>query len=130
MIEWISQNIPTLSALGASVAFIISVAQFLLVRKREQRVHEFESYHRLIKELVQPDPESKSTWIDRQVAVVYELRHFPRYYPVSHRILKNLQRKFFSDPNFQWPYLLDEIGLTLSHIEKKSPNHSLQARRP
>lgn len=116
MTTWLTTNLTALSALGAAITFIWSAIQFIVVRRREQRTHEFEAYHRLIKELVQPDPASQVAWIDRQVAVVFELRNFPRYYPVTTRILTNLRNKFTSDPKFQWPYLVCEIDLTLQHI--------------
>lgn len=121
MAAWLAQNIAALSALGAAIAFIWSAIQFILVRGREQRSQEFEAYHRLIRELVQPDPASQVAWIDRQVAVVFELRHFKRYYPVTVRILSNLRSKFSADPEFQWPYLINEIDLTLEHIGEQ-PN--------
>ena len=116
MVTWFAQNIAALSVLGAAIAFIWSAIQFVVVRRSDQMTREFEAYHRLIKELVQPDSESQSTWIDRQVAVVFELRHFKRYYPVTARILGNLRAKFTADPEFKWPYLLNEIELTLRHI--------------
>lgn len=123
MFMWLTSNLTSISAFGAAVAFAWSAIQFILVRRHEQRTHEFETYHRLIKELVQPDATSQSTWIDRQVAVVFELRNFPRYYPVTVRILNNLRSKFVLDPEFRWPYLLTELDLTLRHIGK-SPNNS------
>jgi hypothetical protein len=116
MLTWLASNVAALSALGAAITFAWSAIQFILVRRRDQRAHEYETYHRLIKELVQPDPDSQVAWIDRQVAVVFELRHFPRYYPVTERILNNLRKKFTADPNFSWPYLTEEIDLTLRHI--------------
>lgn len=91
MLSWLTNNLTAISVFGAAVAFAWSAVQFILVRRHEQRIHEFETYHRLVKELVQPDPNSQSTWIDRQVAVVFELRNFPRYYPVTGRILNNLR---------------------------------------
>jgi hypothetical protein len=128
MAAWLAQNIAALSALGAAMAFVWSAIQFILVRGREQRSQEFEAYHRLIKELVQPDPASQVAWIDRQVAVVFELRHFKRYYPVTGRILNNLRNKFLADPEFQWPYLINEIELTLQHIGEQ-PNSSSKRTR-
>lgn len=120
MITWLASNISALSALGASVTFIWSAIQFILVRRRDQANQEFETYHRLIKELVQPDPDSQTAWIDRQVAVVYELKNFPRYYPVTVRILNNLRCIFTKDPELTWSFLIQEIDLTLQHIHTKT----------
>jgi len=131
MAAWLAQNIAALSALGAAIAFVWSAIQFILVRGREQRSQEFEAYHRLIKELVQPDPAAQVTWVDRQVAVVFELRHFKRYHPVTCRILNNLRKKFSADPDFQWPYLIHEIDLTLQHIgEQPNPSSKRTREKP
>lgn len=127
MLTWLTSNLAAISAFGAAIAFAWSAVQFILVRRHEQRTHEFDAYHRLIKELVQPDPASQSTWIDRQVAVLFELRNFPRYYPVTVRILNNLRGKFATDPKFCWPYLLAELDLTLQYIGEGS-NNSLKPK--
>ena len=63
------------------------------------------------------------------MAVVFELRHFKRYYPVTVRIFSNLRHKFTADPEFQWPYLINEINLTLEHIGEQ-PNSSKRTRVP
>ena len=118
MATWIASNLTTLGAAGAVVTFLWPVIQFVLTRKREQRAAEFEIYHRLIRELVAPDPASGSIWIDRQVAAVFELRHFPRYYEVTTRILEGLKEKWSSSPEFKWPGLLTEVDLTLAYIQR------------
>lgn len=119
MFTWLTTNSAALAIIGASIAFAWSLIQWIATRNREQRIHEFEAYHRLIKELVSPDPTTGSTWIDRQAAVVFELRHFPRYYEFSERALGNLRSKWSADPNFTWPYLLEEIDRTLKYIREK-----------
>lgn len=108
-----------LGALGAAIAFGWSVYQFFSVRSREAKSREFETYHRLIKELVEPPTESAVLYVDRQCAVVYELRFFPRYYPFTRRTLLGLQRKW-SVTAAQYPRLLEEIDITLKFIEERS----------
>jgi hypothetical protein len=49
-------------------------------KKREQNLKEFEDYHNLIRELVQPENEKGEMYLDRQTAIIFELRHFKRYY--------------------------------------------------
>jgi len=73
---------------------IWAVWQYLDTRKREQKLKEFEIYHKLIKELVQAEETQsgkEKIFIDRQSAIVYELRHFKRYYPLSYRTLISLK---------------------------------------
>jgi hypothetical protein len=82
---WLLAHLSEFSAVGAVVVFFWGIWTYLDQRRREsdQRGREsserqFEMYHRLVKELVSPDDKTQATWIDRQGAVVFELRHFPR----------------------------------------------------
>lgn len=80
------------AAVGTAAVFVFSVFQFVAVRKRESRAREFEQYHLLIQRLVSPD-EKGDVYLDRQVATVFELRHLPRYYECTERILKGLKQR-------------------------------------
>ena len=66
-----------------------------------------------------PDSADGVMWIDRQAAVAFKLRHFPRYYEFTERMLVTLKKKWATDPNFQWPRLIEEIDLTLKHIQHR-----------
>lgn len=118
MFDLITKNAAALSIIGAAVAFMWSIVQFVLVRKRDERHREFEIYHRLVKELVEPDPESKVIWIDRQAAVMFELRGFKRYHEFTLRTLLGLRKKWTNDPEFTFPRLLEELDLTVENIRK------------
>lgn len=115
----LTANAVALSIIGAAIAFVWSVVQFVLVRKREKEHREFEIYHRLIKELVSTDPESKVVWIDRQTAVLFELRRFKRYHEHTLRTLLGLHEKWSKDPEFTFPRLLEELNLTVDYIRNK-----------
>ena len=104
-----------LGVLGVAIAFIWSVWQFFDVRRRDFRNKEFEIYHRLIKELVQPDKDA-GMLLDRQVVIVFELRHFERYREVSARILKGLKEHWGADSTKN-RRLIEEIDLTMSYLE-------------
>jgi hypothetical protein len=122
MLNWLTSNATALAILLAALTFVWPVVQFILVRRKEQRTHEFEAFHRLIKELVSPDSDTQSTWLDRQMAVVFELRHFPRYYQVTVRILSGLREQWGSIPDAKRHRLIEEIDLTLEHIGHRKPN--------
>lgn len=108
-----------LGAIGAAVAFAWSVFQFFSVRAREARARDFETFHRLIKELVEPPGEGASLYVDRQCAVLYELRFFPRYYPFTRRTLIGLKAKWsLTDSHF--PRILEELDITLNLIDGRS----------
>jgi hypothetical protein len=72
---------------------IWTVYQYIEAKKREQNQKEFENYHGLIKELVQPDDKGV-TYEDRQAAIIFELRHFKRYYSFSRRALVGLKENW------------------------------------
>jgi hypothetical protein len=117
-VAWSSSNAAVLSILGAVAVFIWPIVQWVVQRRAEGREREFQAFHKLVRELVSPDSAEGVMWIDRQAAVAFELRHFPRYYEFTERMLLGLKRKWADDPNFQWPRLIEEIDLTLKHIQQ------------
>jgi len=119
-ISCIASNATALGVLGAAIAFIWSVLQFFYVRRRDLEAREFEVFHRLVKELVSPDKSDGTMWIDRQAAIVFELRRFKSYHPFTRRMLEGLREKWFADDQFRWPRLIKEIDLTLEFIREKS----------
>ena len=114
----ISTNAVALSTIGTAIAFAWSVIQFVLVRMRDEKHREFEIYHRLIKELVTPDSESKVTWIDRQTAVLFELRRFKRYHELTLRTLLGLREQWSKNNDSTYPRLLEELDLTVEYIRR------------
>lgn len=115
-------NYTVLISIGVSfVTFVWTVYQYLDTKKRDQDLKEFENYHKLIKELVQPEKTEKGEvlYVDRQAAIIFELRHFKRYYPFSYRTLMGLKEKWEKVPN-QFPRLLDELDRTIDFLKNKS----------
>ena len=118
MLNWLASNVTGLSIIGAAVAFAWPVIQFVITRRRDLQFREFETYHRLVKELVGGDK------IDHQAAVVFELRHFPRYYEFSLRMLTRLRADLL--PQARAKRVIEEIDLTLAFIGTKTPNTALE----
>lgn len=104
-----------ISVIGAAIAFAWSVVQFFSVRTREARFREFETFHKLIKELT----EATNTNNYRQIAVLFELRFYPRYYPVTLRILKSTKEHDDSLPNTS-SVMIEEVNILISFIERRS----------
>ena len=104
---------------ASSITFIWTVYQYIDTKKREQNLKEFENYHKLIRELVQPEAKGEGLYVDRQTSIMYELRHFKRYYPISHRTLIGLREKWEKVPN-QFPRLLDELNRTIDFLKDKN----------
>jgi hypothetical protein len=96
--RWLSSNAAALGILGAAIAFVWSTTQQMAQRRAEADERQFQAFHEIVKKIVSPEPTEGLFYVDRQAAVVFELRHFPRYY--AH-------------------VLIEEIDLTLEHIRKK-----------
>jgi hypothetical protein len=63
--------------------------------------------------------------MDRQIAVVFELRNFKEYFEVTLRMLEGL-RETWADPRFN--RLTEEIGHTIDYIvanSKLKPNNKI-----
>ena len=119
LLAFLTKYGPALSAFGAGIAFVWTIIQFLAVRAQEAKNREFEVFHKLIKELVEPPTPDGSLYVDRQCAILFELRFFLRYYPVTQRTLLGLKAKW-SDLLTEGKYdrLLEEIELTLKYLQE------------
>ena len=118
LLEFLKTYGSQISAIGAAIAFIFALYKYQSERRTTLFWKEFEVYHKLVKELVQPPKEEGALYIDRQTAVMYEMRNFKRYYPFTLRMLKGLKEKWGAVPD-QFPRLMEELELTINHIEKK-----------
>ena len=105
-----------LSAVGAAVVFVFGIYKFQAERKATHYWKEFEVYHKLVKELVQP--QEGESYVDRQAAIVYEPRNFKRYYPYTLRMLRGLNQKWAADPDIS-PRFLEEMSITIKFLERK-----------
>lgn len=107
---------PSIGLLLTFFVFIFSVCKFWIDRRTALYWKEFEVYHSLIKELVEP-PHKGALYIDRQGAVLYELRNFKRYYSYSLRMLEGLRSKWIETAK-EYPRLLEELDLTVDYIKE------------
>ncbi|WP_404839107.1 hypothetical protein [Aeromonas media] len=91
-----------ISAFGASITFIFGAYKYQSERKVSHFWREFEAYHRLVKELIEPPTGDDAMYVDRQTAAIYELRFYKCYFLHSLRMLKALKEKWDSVPD-QFP---------------------------
>ena len=121
LVEALSSNAVVFSGVGVAIAFVWSICRYAIDRHSEHKSRQFEVFHRLVKELVTPDP-STGLQIDRQAAVVFELRHFPTYFEFTTRMLEH-QKQYFSSneirDKYNVEYLIKEIDLTLNYIHNR-----------
>jgi hypothetical protein len=112
-------NIPTaVSIIGAVIAIAWNIYKYVDSKKTEINHKEFELFHKLIQNLVRPSDEKGTMFVDQQTAMLFELRHFPRYYPYSLRTVEGLYEKWKEVPN-QFPRLLDEAKMTIEYLRSK-----------
>ncbi len=116
VIAWLSSNTAGLGVFGAAVAFMISTWQQVSQRRAEANERQFQAFHDVLEKVVAPQPKDGQYYYDRQAAVIFELRHFPRYFDFTHRLLTRLRTKWANDPTPGTPLLVEEIDLTLEHI--------------
>jgi hypothetical protein len=111
------------ATIGAFVAAVISLAviafqvkRYMAVRDADLRQREFENYHRLIRDLATGGQQIK---LAAQTAIIFELRNYPKYAGVSHRILRALQEDWTRDGMTRHSA---EMDLTLAYLERIKGN--------
>jgi hypothetical protein len=88
----------------------IPIWWYFIEKKKEEKDNRFLRYHHLIDELIWGQP-WKKVMLQRQIAIIFELRNFPEYYEVTARILESLKNTWKGNER-----LINEITLTESHI--------------
>ena len=108
----------SISAVISAIGLVLAGARYFWEKRTELRWKEFENYHQLVKELVQPD-EGGSMYMDRQTGAIFELRFFRRYYPHTLRMLSRQQKQWLDKQRScgrDFSSLIDEANRTITHI--------------
>jgi hypothetical protein len=114
-------------ALGFTLAFVTGcwgVWNYFNIKKAEEETRQFQAFHLMIKGLVMGEGHSPDPYVDQQLAVIYELRNFPQYYPVTLRILERSKKSWRSGSGWWGPTLIAEADLTIEFIKRKSISES------
>jgi hypothetical protein len=107
------ESIPLISAgIIAIVGALWTAVQYAFARRRDHNKEVFETYHRLIDELVGGKGNGQP-YVDRQCAIVFELRFYRRYYPATRRILAGLKQDWATSPLAK-TRLFHEMDLTIA----------------
>ena len=133
--KWVTDNNGPLGFILALTTAASALYHYISIKRSEERARRFSSYHQLV-EALNGNGAGGAPYIDRQIAVVYEMRNFPEYYPVTLRVLRRslerwkklkYQTTFISNfpgsttvPNT----LIDEAVLTIRYIERKRLENS------
>jgi hypothetical protein len=113
---WLATHQPAIAIVLAVAALLWQFVQFFVTHTNDAKNRQFEAYHRLIKELVQPS-ENGNTYVDRQCAAVFELVRFKQYRSVTVRILSGLRDEWKIQGSLH-PRLAKELDLALSTLPK------------
>ena len=111
---WLATHQPAIAIVLAVVALLWQFVQFAVTHNNDAKNRQFEAYHRLIKELVQPS-EDGNTYVDRQCAAVFELARFKQYRALTIRILSGLRDQWNSQGSLH-PRLAKELDIALSTL--------------
>jgi hypothetical protein len=116
-ITWLNTNAQIVSIVLTLLVALVPAAwtfiRYLTLKSKELQHERFKIYHGLIRDLVQPEATGVPMSIDRQIAIVFELRHFTEYFELTGRILEGL-RQTWIDPRFA--RLAQELDRTLLFI--------------
>lgn len=114
--------------LGFALAFLTAcwaVWNYFLIKRAEEETRQFQAFHLMVKGLVRGDGESSKPYVDQQLAVIYELRNFTQYYPITVRILERSKESWGSVHGGWWAdVLIREADLTIEYINRKGLTES------
>ena len=118
--KWLNDNAGALSIVLVIVPLAWSAYTYLSIKKADQKERRFLAYHRLIQQLVEREDPNQPMRLDRQIAVIFELRNFKEYFPVTLRILRGLKESWVDySPKDKRIRLHAELDESISYIERK-----------
>jgi hypothetical protein len=98
-----------------------SAYQYFSIKRAEERNRRFTTYHELIKNLVERENQQVPMKLDRQLAVVFELRNFPEYAEPTIRILEGVRAEWATlyGPENKNRRLIGKIESTLFYLRSR-----------
>lgn len=118
LLEFLKEYGSQLGVIGTAVTIIIGVFKYVVERREAHFWREFEVYHKLVRELVEPIHSGASMYVDRQAAIVFELKRFKRYRPYTLRMLIGLRGEW-AGRDEKYPRLINEIDLAIEFMVLK-----------
>lgn len=118
---WVSLNNGALAFFLAFVTAACALYHYISIKRAEERARRFSDFHQLIQDM-NGDASGGGPYIDRQMAIIYELRNFQEYYPVTTRILVRARQRW-AIKNYGngglYDGIIKETDKTLSLIARK-----------
>ncbi len=122
MIDFITSNKEFFGIVVPLVSVLIPLWTFLIRKNKEQKLLNFRIFHdNLMKGLANQET---NTGLDQQVAIVYELKNYPEYFPVIKRLLTFQKKRWLKELNQKSHFhmLITESEMTLEFINKSKFN--------
>ena len=121
MWKWLNDNSGALGVVLVLIPLTWAIFSYLSVKKQELKERRFQVYHKLIQNLVEREDPELPMKLDRQIAIIFELRNFKEYFPVTLRILNGLKESWQEyGPEKKRGRLYAELDFAIKHIEKSS----------
>ncbi|WP_054060109.1 hypothetical protein [Pseudomonas asplenii] len=119
--KWVVGNNGVLAFLLALAVAGSALYHYISIKRAEERARRFSNFHQLIQDM-NGDASGAAPYIDRQIAIIFELRNFPEYFPVTERILDRARKRWIFK-NFgnggAYDGVIKEAGKTLSLIARR-----------
>ena len=93
------RQLPSLTALGAILAFCFSAYQYFDTKKMEERSKRFDQFHRVFEWVAGRTADGHNLIDTQQAMAVYELTEFPEYSSVSLPIIQYYLDQTSNDPD-------------------------------
>lgn len=120
--EWLKEYNGTVAVLISLITGGFALYHYISIKRSEEEARRFSTYHNLIQDLnIGKDKDAQ--YVDRQMAIIFELRNFPEYYPVTLRILNRSLPRWrafaITGSSPLSPYLVpEEVVLTIKYINR------------
>lgn len=123
MWTWVVANNGLLALIVAAAVAIATLVQYISIKRSEESARIFSNFHQLLQDLNEGKERANGAagaqYIDRQVAIMFELREFVKYYPVILRILKRSIKTWGGSGNPWAGELVEEAKKTIAFIKRK-----------
>lgn len=122
MWSWVVLNNGVLALIVAILVAVAALVQFFWIKISEDHARQFANYHKLLEDLNEkkdgPDGRTSGQYLDRQMAIIYELRSLRKYHAISLRILERNLLTWTQISNGGYGSVISEAQRTIAFIKR------------
>ncbi|MBH3433677.1 MULTISPECIES: hypothetical protein [Pseudomonas] len=115
------ENNGVLALIVAVLVAMTALIQFFLIKRSEEHARQFANYHKLLEDLNEkkdPDGKISGQYLDRQMAIVYELRNLRKYHAITVRVLERCLGSWEKLEDFGYAPVISEAERTIAYIKR------------